>query len=75
MWSLGYEDPTSGRGRGGEDDVEGDADVGVAQPFRHDLRIDSSRQLQGCVGVTQTVEGQVGQIIWFGEGLLHKSNI
>jgi hypothetical protein len=21
LWSLGYEDPTSGRGRGGEDDV------------------------------------------------------
>ena len=55
--------------------VKSDADVGVAQPFGHHLRIDSSRHLQGCVGVAQTVEGQVGQIIWFGEGLLHKSNI
>jgi hypothetical protein len=32
-------------------------------------------QRHSCEGVAQTVEGQVGQIIWFGEGLLHKSNI
>ena len=39
--------------------VKSDADVGVAQPLRHYLWVDSRRQLQGRVGVAQTVQRQV----------------
>ena len=41
--------------------VKSDADVGMTQPLRHDLRVDSSRQLQGRVGVAQAVQRQVRQ--------------
>ena len=55
--------------------VKGDNNAGVAQVFANRLGGLTSDEAQGCEGVAQTVEGQVGQIIWFGEGLLHKSNI
>lgn len=55
--------------------VKGDDNAGVAQVFVNRLGGHTSDKAQGCEGVAQTVEGQVGQIIWFGEGLLHKSNI
>ena len=41
--------------------VKSDADVGVAQPLRHYLWVNSRRHLQGRVGVAQTVQRQVRQ--------------
>ena len=41
-------------------EVQGDADLGMAQPLAGDLGMDARGQQMRCVGVAQIVEAQAG---------------